>query len=117
MKFEGEYLNGEKINGKLYNINGNLYCNLAIANGLIKEYDYYGRLIFEGEYLNGKRNGVGKEYNELSGKLKFEGEYLNDKKNGKGKEYTVFHVFFTPLLRSETGDAIIFWDGEIIIYN
>ena len=33
-------------------------------------------LIFEGEYLNGKRNGKGKEYNK-EGKLIFEGEYLN----------------------------------------
>jgi len=43
-------------------------------------------LIFEGEYLKGRRNGKGKEYNK-KGKLKFEGEYLNGKKNGKGKEY------------------------------
>ena len=35
-------------------------------------------LIFEGEYLNGERNGKGKEY-ELNGELKFEGEYLNGK--------------------------------------
>ena len=41
---------------------------------------------FEGEYLNGKRNGTGKEYNNY-GKLKFEGEYLEGKRNGKGKEY------------------------------
>ena len=40
-------------------------------------------LIFEGEYLNGKRKGKGKEYNE-NGKLIFEGEYLNGK-NGKEK--------------------------------
>ena len=26
-----------------------------------KEYNYYGKLVFEGEYLNGKRNGKGKE--------------------------------------------------------
>ena len=32
---------------------------------------------FEGEYLNGKRNGKGKEYG-WNGKLLFEGEYLND---------------------------------------
>ena len=41
-------------------------------------------MIFEGEYLNGKRNGKGKEYYDY-GKLKFEGEYLNGKRwNGKG---------------------------------
>ena len=30
--------------------------------------------MLEGEYLNGKRNGTWKEYN--NGKLLFEGEYL-----------------------------------------
>ena len=33
-----------------------------------------------------KKNGKGKEYNR-NGKLIFEGEYLNGKSNGKGKEY------------------------------
>ena len=55
-------------------------------NGKGKEYDLFGELGFEGEYKNGKRNGKGKEYYE-NGKLKFEGEYLNGKRNGKGKEY------------------------------
>jgi len=32
--------------------------------------------MFEGEYINGQRNGKGKEYYE-NGKLTFEGEYLN----------------------------------------
>ena len=41
-----------------------------------KEYNFDDELIFEGEYLNGKRNGKGKEYN-FYGKLIFEGEYLN----------------------------------------
>ena len=44
------------------------------------------KLIFEGEYLNGEKNGKGKVYYN-NGKLKFEGEYLNGKKNGKGKQY------------------------------
>ena len=39
---------------------------------------------YEGEYLNGKKNGNGKEYN-YDGRLMFEGEYLNGRKwNGKG---------------------------------
>ena len=41
-------------------------------------------MIFEGEYLNGKRNGIGKEYYK-NGKLKYEGEYLDGERNGKGK--------------------------------
>ena len=45
-----------------------------------------GNIEFEGEYLNGKRNGKGKEYYE-NGNIEFEGEYLDDKRNGKGKEY------------------------------
>ena len=42
-----------------------------------KEYDSYGKLLFEGEYLNGERNGKGKEYDYYDGELIFEGEYLN----------------------------------------
>ena len=49
----------------------------------MKEY-YLGDLKFEGEYLNGKRNGKGKEYYG-SGDLLFEGEYLDGKRwNGQG---------------------------------
>ena len=45
-----------------------------------------GQLGFEGEYLDGKRNGKGKEYYE--GKSIIEGEYLKGKRwKGKGKEY------------------------------
>ena len=55
-------------------------------NGKGKEYNKYtGKLIFEGEYLNGKKwNGKCIEYYNNS-KLKFEGEYLNGEKK-KGKE-------------------------------
>ena len=52
-----------------------------------KEYNFYNsQLIFEGEYLNGKKNGKGKEYDENGNKI-FEGEFINDKRNGKWKEY------------------------------
>ena len=38
--------------------------DLEIKNGKgkIKEYNNNGELIFEGEYLNGKKNGTGIEY-------------------------------------------------------
>ena len=74
-------------------------------NGNVKEYELgSNKLLYEGEYKNGRRNGKGKEYYD-NGKIKFEGEYLNGKiiygkgfdlfgnnnliinKNGKGKEY------------------------------
>ena len=56
-------------------------------SGKGKEFNDYGKLIFEGEYLKGKRNGKGKEYNYNNGIFQFEGEYLNGRKNGKGKKY------------------------------
>ena len=84
MKFEGEYLNGKTWNGSGYNINDNLDFKIKDGKGNIKYYDYNDVLIFEGEYINGERNGKGKEYYE-NGKLRFEGEYKNEKIwNGKG---------------------------------
>ena len=63
------------------------YLN-GLKNGKCKEYDAESGIIqFEGEYLNGLRIGKGKEYYTVD-KLKFEGEYLNGERNGKGKEYT-----------------------------
>ena len=44
---------------------------------------YDNKLLFEEEYLEGKRNGKGKEYDD---KLLFEGEYLKGKRNEKGIE-------------------------------
>ena len=49
--------------------------------------EYYGyddKLLYEGEYLNGERNGKGYEY---CYNLKYEGEFSKGKRNGKGKEY------------------------------
>ena len=54
-------------------------------NGKGKE--YLNIMIFEGEYLNRKRNGKGKEYLISDNIMIFEGEYVNRKRNGKGKEY------------------------------
>ena len=56
-------------------------------NGMGREYTLKtNKLIFEGEYINKKRHGKGKEYYD-DGKLKYEGEYLNGTRNGKGKEF------------------------------
>ena len=40
---------------------------------------YDGKLIFEGEFLDGKRIGKGKMYDVINCKLLFEGVYLDDK--------------------------------------
>ena len=39
---------------------------------MIEYYDN-GKIKFEGEYINGIKNGIGKEYDKDSGYLKFEG--------------------------------------------
>ena len=64
MIYEGKLLNGER-------------------NGKGKEY-YNDIIIFEGEFVNGiKLNGKGKEYyDDCKLKLKFEGENINGEKNG-----------------------------------
>ena len=97
LEYEGEYLYDKIWNGIGYDENHNIIFKIIKGNGLIKEYYYHGiyeskenystrSLKFEGEYLNCKRNGNGKEY-FVNGALEFEGEYLNDKRNGNGKEY------------------------------
>ena len=48
-------------------------------NGKGKEYDYNGNIIFEGQYLNGNKNGKCKEYDN-NGNIIFEGEYKNGEK-------------------------------------
>ena len=82
MEYEGEFLYNKKWNGKGYDKYGNIIYELKNGNGKVREYDINNdKLKFEGEYLNGKRNGKGKEYG-YNGKLKFEGQFLNDKRIG-----------------------------------
>ena len=101
-KFEGEYLNGQKWNGKGFNINGNIEFEIKNGQGYIKEYNKYGKLKFEGEYSNGQRSGKGKEYYYFDDQiLLFEGEYLNGERNGKGKNYYYY------------GNKLLF-DGEYL---
>ena len=82
--FEGEYINGIKYNGILYDIN-NPKNKTVIKEGkskeIIKRYNKDNKLIFEGEYLEGVFDG--KEYND-NGNLKYEGTFLDNKKwNGE----------------------------------
>ena len=115
IKFKGEYINDNKWNGKYYNNAGKIEYEIKNGNwngkyydydydgklifvgeykegkrwkGKENEYNYYGRLIFEGRCLDGEKwKGIGKEYYNNYKFLKLEGEYLNGKRNGKGKEY------------------------------
>ena len=88
MEFENEYLNGKLWNVKEYDKDGKIIFEFKDGKGFCKEYNELNILAFEGEYLNGERNGKGKEYN-FDEKLEFEGEYLNGKRNGKGIEFNI----------------------------
>ena len=86
LEYEGEYLYGIKWNGKGYDKKGNVIYELINGCGSVKEYDDDRILKYEGEYLDGRRHGKGKEYDDDS--VIFEGEYLNGKRwTGKGIEY------------------------------
>ena len=77
ISFEGEYANGKNGKGKEYYSCSFLYFDVDSSNKR-------GELEYEGEYLDGKRNGQGKEY-WVNGKVKFEGQYRNGERwNGKG---------------------------------
>ena len=128
-RFEGEYLNGKIFNGieynekkneivRFYKWNGKGYTYYGIklyeiknGNGYIREYNLDGSLLFKGNYLNGERNGGGKEYSQ--GKLIFEGNYLNGLRNGKGKEYydNLRIEFEGEYLNGER------WNGILYDYN
>ena len=88
--YEGEYANGERNGkGKEFNLNGDLIFDGIYMNGekwerVKRELDKYnGKLNFERKYKYGKINVREKEYNDII----FIGEYINGKRNGKGKEY------------------------------
>jgi len=104
LKFEGEYLNRKKWDGKGYDTSNNVSYELKDGMGIIIEnnndfYEYIEGEVngkakfsyntncqsFEGEYLKGEKNGKGKEY--LLKRLIFESVYKNGKRNGKAREY------------------------------
>ena len=86
---EGEFLDGKDWNIKQYDKNGNVINELKEGKGYMYEFNQFDEIIFKGEYLNGERNGKGKEFfdNDI---LIFEGEYLNGERNGKGKKYSFY---------------------------
>ena len=42
------------MNGSIYDYNKNLISTFQDGNGILKEYDNFGNLKFEGEYINGE---------------------------------------------------------------
>ena len=79
LKFYGVYKNGKKWSGIGLDIFNNILYELKEGKGLVKEYNEHNSLLFDGEYDNGEKNGIGNEY-APNGKLLFAGLYLNGKK-------------------------------------
>ena len=87
LEYEGEFKIRKKWNGNGYDKKGKIIYTLINGTGKVQEYNDFGVLIFEGEYLNGEKNGKAKEYHEKNGKMSFRVEYLDGVRNGKAKEY------------------------------
>ena len=92
--FEGYFGNGKRNGiGKEYNEEGNVifdgeYKENQKWKGYEKVYDEdTGNLILFCEYKDGKKEGKIEEYDKITGKLLFKGNYLNGKRNGEGEEY------------------------------
>ena len=89
--FEGEFLLDKKWSGITYDEDGKIIYTILNGKGIVREYDEYGILKFEGEYLYGLKNGKGKEFDYYTGDVEFEGEYLNGIKIlKKGVDYKPF---------------------------
>jgi hypothetical protein len=53
LEFEGEYFDNKRWKGNKYDYNVNIIEYISkLKNGKGKEYNKYGKLIFEGEYIN-----------------------------------------------------------------
>ena len=97
IKFNGEYKEGKKWNGKAYNYFEILISEFKEEKGFIEEYDKWGHLIFDNQYENGEKNGIGNEYCYTHNfQYEFSLEYKNGKKwNGKRE----FNVEETKIVR------------------
>ena len=89
--FEGEFRDGKKWTGKVYDNYNKEFFELKEGKGYVKQverhYNTFNFLIYEGEYLNGLKHGKGKKYIEDENKkIIFEGEYFNGKR-WTGKAY------------------------------
>ena len=92
VKFDGQFRNGKKWTGKCIDRNGVIIYEIKGGKGHLKEYDHvWGeRLKYDGEYLNGFKNGKAKEYNTGNSCLKYEGGFYNGVRHGKCKLYNCY---------------------------
>ena len=109
IQFEGEYINGKRWNGKVYDFNGNeefelMFGEIKQKYDIIKIENYNIIFWLDSNYrhvcISGTINGsfknidnrMFKEYKY--GELIFEGELINKERNGKGKEYFLDELIY-----------------------
>ena len=85
VQFEGEYLNGKRWKGTIYNYAGVKEFEIENGTGRIREYTINGVVIYEGDIINGNREGYGEEY--YHGKLEYQGIFMKGKREVEGTEY------------------------------
>ena len=91
MKYNKRIQSKVNINILNYKLFGGKYI-IYEEKGIGEEYDgYTNNLIYEGEFLKGKRSGKGKEYNK-EGNMIFEGTYLNGKKMENVKNIIIMNI-------------------------
>ena len=86
--FEGEYLNGFKWNGQVYGFQNVIACQLQEGKGALNRFFCLkGNIILPqgGEFIKGELKAKVSIYDNV-GRTIFEGEFLDGKRNGKGKE-------------------------------
>jgi len=85
--YEGDLVNGIMEGyGKYFFENGNYYIGQFFNNyphGKGTIYDRYGNMEYQGDFINGKKEGYGKS--NISYKKYYEGQWFNDRKEGYGK--------------------------------
>jgi len=108
IQFEGEYINGKRWNGKVYDFNGNEEFELMFGE-IKQKYDIitienyniifwldcnYKHVCISGTINGSFKNIDNRMFKECKyGELIFEGELIKKERNGKGKEY-----FFDELI-------------------
>ena len=70
--------------------------------------------IFSEKYIIFGKNGKGKEYDRLRDKLMYEGEFKNGKRNGKGKEFFITGKIEGNLINYSSEDDLLIFEGEYI---
>ena len=110
---ENKQIHGEKVDQDSYFPSGKIIFRGTYLNGKRKqgkEYNYNRTLLYEGQLLNGIKNGKGIEYDRYH-ELCYEGEYVNGKKSGKGKEY---YRFFSNYSKQFSNDPTLIFEGDFI---